>query len=180
LLALTRKTDYALVALAELARGGGQQASARDLSERSGVPVRMLTNVLNQLTHQGFVVSSRGSNGGFRLAKEPGDISVAALIEAIEGPMRLALCCSEGSASASAESECRIESTCHIKEPMQRLHAKLRHFLEQITLRDLVGDTENARKRLHIVANVSGCGCSTDHRKRTKTGESLAKGEIST
>ncbi len=139
MLSFTRKTDYAIVALAHMARNGSGRWSARDLAERLEVPVRVLTNILNQLTHHGLVVSSRGTNGGYRLARRPEKISLASLIEAVEGPIRLTRCCPVG--FEVDEPDCDRVHGCLVKEPLQTLHASFRGLLEQITVRDLACNT---------------------------------------
>ena len=70
MLSLTRKADYALVGLVDLARRTPGKASARQIAESSGVPLPMLMNILKELLAGGLVCSTRGVNGGYRLAKE--------------------------------------------------------------------------------------------------------------
>ncbi len=94
MLLLTRKTDYALLALASLARQTPTGASARGLAERLKLPLPVLRNILKQLTSRGVLKSTRGTRGGYRLARSPHHITLAQLLEAIEGPMLLARCCS--------------------------------------------------------------------------------------
>ena len=139
MLSLTRKTDYALVALGAMARHGWGTISAQDLSRRLGVPARLVTNVLNQLKHCGLVQSTRGSRGGYGLAKPAERITLTELIEAIEGPIRLAKCC--GAEGEFDEDRCRLEESCLMKEPVRRLHVHLRDFFSQVTLHDLAWNT---------------------------------------
>lgn len=135
MLLLTRKTDYALLALASLARQTPSGASARALSERLSLPLPVLRNILKQLTSRGVLKSTRGTRGGYRLARSPHQITLAQLLEAIEGPMRLARCCSvpEG----EEEPECRLEESCLIRGNMRRVHASLMQFLDEVTLAQL-------------------------------------------
>lgn len=139
MLSLTRKTDYALIALAELARSGQRPVSARDLAERLGVSGRVLTNVLNRLTHHALVFSTRGVNGGYTLSKHPSEVTLASVIEAVEGPVYLARCCP--SEDLVDDQGCRLEASCVIKEPMRRLNGRFKDFLEQVMLSELVSDT---------------------------------------
>lgn len=144
MLSLTRKADYALVALAELAQRGEETLSARRLADAVHVPLPVLTNVLNQLLHNGLVISIRGSQGGYRLARDAKQINLAEVIEAIEGPARLAQCCGDsGGLSISAHAEeqaCNLESSCRIKAPVQRVHQSLRQFLSGIPLSQIAFD----------------------------------------
>ena len=83
----TRKTDYALVALAGLAHEDAAPASARDLAEQFHLPLPVLRNILKLLTMHGLLISTRGPNGGYRLAREPRKITLRQVIEVIEGPL---------------------------------------------------------------------------------------------
>lgn len=132
MLSLSRKTDYALVAMADLARRCPATTSARDMARRLNLPLPALQNILTQLAHHELVVSIRGPRGGYRLSRSPEKISVAELIEAVGGPLRLTLCCSDG--SGSVEDECQMESKCAIRDPVRKVHNLLRHCLAQITL----------------------------------------------
>ncbi len=135
MLLLTRKTDYALLALASLARQTPAGASARGLAERLKLPLPVLRNILKQLTSRGVLKSTRGTKGGYRLARSPQEITLAQLLEAIEGPMRLARCCSEP--EGKEEAECRLEESCLIRGNMRRVHASLMQFLDEVTLAQL-------------------------------------------
>ena len=138
MLSLTRKTDYALVALADLARRESGVSSARDLARRLQVPLPALTNILNGLTHSGLVRSVRGVNGGYRLAKRPGEITLGELIEAVEGPIKLTRCCSD---AIDVDSQrCDLEDSCDLRGPLHRVQASFKRFLSQVTLLDLAWD----------------------------------------
>lgn len=142
MLLLTRKTDYALLALASLARQTPAGASARGLAERLKLPLPVLRNILKQLTSRGVLKSTRGTRGGYRLARSPQEITLAQLLEAIEGPMRLARCCSvpEG----EEEAECKLEESCLIRGNMRRVHASLMQFLDEVTLAQLAEEDSSA------------------------------------
>lgn len=131
-LSLTRKADYAVVALADLARRGTVRASARDIAASTSVPLPVLTNILHQLLHHGLVSSAMGSKGGYRIAKPASEISLAEMIDAIEGPFKLAVCC--GPSAECEDDSCDLEDNCQIKEPVRRVHVSLRQFLSQVTL----------------------------------------------
>lgn len=134
-LSLTRKTDYALLALVDMVRSGSMKVSARVLSERLDVPLRVLTNILSQLTHHGLVSSTRGVKGGYSLAKDPAEISVAELIAAVEGPMRLTACCADPQDGQGRL--CRAVDECHLTEPIRKLQDNLIGYLARVTLEDL-------------------------------------------
>ncbi len=132
---LNRKTDYALAALTDLAKSNNGGASARDLSQRLQLPLRALTNILNQLKHRGLVSSIRGARGGYRLARNAKDISLAEVIEGVQGPIRLTLCCSDPRDEENGD--CDREELCEVKDSMRIVHAGLRASLGRISLEDI-------------------------------------------
>lgn len=151
-LSLSRKTDYALVALAHLATHSDTRSSARGIAEKYGLPQPALMNILNQLTHEGLVSATRGAKGGYRLARDADRITLAELIDAVEGPVRLALCCSESEAPMDPP-ECEIASACPVKVPIRRVHDMLRQFLHQVTLAQLVADARDNPVALGLPAS---------------------------
>ncbi len=134
MLTLTKKTDYALIAMAFLADRPGQCCSARQIAAPYGMKLPVLMNILKTLHRRKLVGSVRGSKGGYRMAREPEQISLADLIEAVEGPIRFVHC-----ADKDADDACIGD--CPIRGPILRLHRQLSRFLETTTLADLVGGT---------------------------------------
>ncbi len=135
---LTRKTDYALVALAGLARRGGEAASARDLADQLDLPLPVLRNILKVMATQGLLTSSRGPSGGYRLAKLPREISLAEIVKVIEGPVQLVKCCP--TESDGRDHGCQLEDSCLIKLNIGRVHERLMRFLHEVTLDQIVPD----------------------------------------
>jgi Rrf2 family protein len=136
LLALTKKTGYALIAMAHLAgldRGG--LSSAREIAEVCGVPLSLLMNVLKELAAAGYVESIRGSRGGYRLSRSPEDVNLADLVMVIEGPVRLSDCLLEG----VNDHECSgsAMARCPVADPVHRVQRKLRDFLKNMTLAEI-------------------------------------------
>ena len=85
---LSKKTDYALMALQYLAsKGASGVVSARAIAERFDIPLDLLAKILQQLAHQGLVAARKGIHGGYQLARPALAISVADVAEAIDGPM---------------------------------------------------------------------------------------------
>lgn len=140
MLALTKKTDYALVALWQLSRREGGVQSAREIASSSGIPQPMVTNVLKHLAQAGIVTSSRGASGGYGLARPVDRISLHEVVEVIEGPTHL-LRCMHG-AEAGDDGSCELSGRCPIRLPAQRVHHRFKHFLESVSLRELFRDEE--------------------------------------
>ncbi len=148
---LTRKTDYALVALAGLARQ--PSASARDLAGQLHLPLPVLRNILKVLATHGLLVSSRGPSGGYRLARPPQDISLADIVEVIEGPVQLLTCCPPQ--SDEAVPRCRLEDSCLIKLNVGRVHDRLLAFLHDVTLDQIPPDTAPAASTVTTLRSES-------------------------
>ena len=140
MLSLTRKSDYALVALTTMAGRAADTVSARDLAERHGLPLPLLRNVLKQLAGAGLIVSERGVSGGYQLARRAEQITIAEMIDAIEGPAELTRCCGAQGRSATGES-CSMESSCPIRRPIARINDLIRGVLEAWTLAHLHANT---------------------------------------
>src|SRR3954466_6539610 len=84
---VTAKVDYALRALAELAAADGATVKGDQLSQAQGIPLKFLENILAELRRAGLVGSQRGAEGGYRLQRAAGTITVADVIRAVEGPL---------------------------------------------------------------------------------------------
>ncbi len=139
LLALTRKTDYALVAMVALAESAPGSRSARDLSDSLLLPAAALRNILKDLARAGLLESTQGSAGGYRLPVPADRVTLASIVRAIEGPVRLVPCCTPG-VPADAEA-CRREDSCRIKSVVRTLNDRLAGFLAEVTLADLLAET---------------------------------------
>lgn len=138
MLSLTKKTEYALIALCHLARTEESVVSARDIAAKYGVPLPLLMNVLKTLHQSGQVQSARGAHGGYRLAMPADQIKLVDLVEAIDGPVRLVRCVTP---LPAGEEGCELTRTCPIRRPVNRLHEQLRNFLAGVTIADLAFDS---------------------------------------
>ncbi len=132
---LTRKTDYALVALAGLVRCEGHSKSARDLAVELHLPLPVLRNILKRLTTWGLLTSTRGPSGGYRLARPAREITLAQVVGVIEGPVQLVRCCPIP--DGEDKPRCQLEDSCLIKGNLQRLHESLMEFLDHVTLAEI-------------------------------------------
>jgi Rrf2 family protein len=89
---VSRRTDYAIRILLELARSGGAPVSARTIAERQEVPYAFARGIGRDLVSAGMVESTRGVNGGFVLVRDPEGLSVLEIVEAMQGPVSCAVC----------------------------------------------------------------------------------------
>mgnify|MGYP006311025971 CR=1 FL=1 len=143
MLGLTRKTDYALVALARLAEAqqfDGQALSARQIADQYDLPAPLLMNVMKDLQRAGVVTSTRGARGGYLLAADPDEIPLSDVIEAIEGPIALVPCCCEGDNGNGNGQQCTLEPRCPVSGPINRLQQRLAEFFQGVSLGDLLNE----------------------------------------
>ncbi len=164
MLALTRKTDYALVAMVALAESAPGSRSARDLSDRLRLPAAALRNILKDLARAGLLESTQGSAGGYRLAVPADRVALASIVRAIEGPVRLVPCCTPG-VPADADA-CRREDSCRIKSVVRTLNDRLAGFLAEVTLADLLTETATPGAD-RASADDSGAGAESHHNQPT-------------
>lgn len=132
MLRISKLTDYATVILGALAQDADRQQTSAAISERTGIGAATVSKLLKQLHRAGLVSSTRGLHGGYQLAKPAGDISAAAILDALEGPMALTDC-------SAGEGHCGIEATCRVSHAWQRVNVAIRRSLDEITLAQLAG-----------------------------------------
>jgi Rrf2 family protein len=113
MLRLSKKADYALMAMAHLARKPGS-SSAREIAELYGIPTELLAKVLQRLTQRGLLTSLQGTRGGYQLSRPPVSISLADVIHAIDGPVAVTAC-------SSHAGRCGQFDTCTVRNPLRRI-----------------------------------------------------------
>ncbi|CDG33684.1 SUF system Fe-S cluster assembly regulator [Parasaccharibacter sp. TMW2.1882] len=128
MLRLSKLADYATVVLVRLGVRG-DLATAASLAQETGVPEPTVAKLLKGLAAGGLVVSFRGARGGYRLAEELADISVARVISVVDGPICVTACC-DGK-------ECAHGETCGLSGQWDMVNAAVRQALETITLADM-------------------------------------------
>ena len=150
--ALTKKCDYALIALSHMTRSGNAVCSAREVASLYHLSPALLMNVLKGLTRRGLVRSSRGAKGGYALAEEPEDIALARVIEAVEGPLRVARC--KPHDQAANGQNCDLADTCPLRSPVRRVQGKLEEFLSKITLAEIAMEWPEVAPEAQLAAGV--------------------------
>ena len=97
----------------------------------TGVAVPTVSKLLKLLGRNGLVTSTRGANGGYRLAGDPNDISAADIIDALEGPVSITEC-------SASDSQCEHEGVCSVGGAWQRVNIAIRRALDDVSLSDLL------------------------------------------
>ncbi len=131
MLRLSKLTDYGTVLLAHLAANRGSVCSAADVATATGIAVPTVSKLLKLLGRNGLVTSTRGANGGYRLAGDPNDISAADIIDALEGPVSITEC-------SASDSQCEHEGVCSVGGAWQQVNVAIRRALDDVSLSDLL------------------------------------------
>lgn len=136
MLKLTKKADYGLIALRHLAVNvRDSSASAKEIADTYHIPLPLLSKVLQKMARTGFLRSEHGTNGGYRLARDPRTISALDVIKAIDGPIILTSCFTE-------QGECGQSQRCTVREPLRKVHESILGLLAGITVYDMAEDDE--------------------------------------
>jgi len=131
---LTSLADYAVVMMAAAARHGGDaRLSAALLAGETGVPLPTAQKLMGRLAAAGLLTSARGTGGGFLLAREAQGISLADIIEAVEGPIAMTNCI-EGTTH-----DCALEGSCRVKPHLHAVNGAVRGALAAVSLQTLSG-----------------------------------------
>src|SRR6266853_1391973 len=146
MLRMSRLTDYATVLLAALAGEPGRVQTAASLAEQTRIAAPTVCKLLKQLQRAGLVISTRGLHGGYQLARPAAQISAAAIIDALEGPVALTDC-------SAGHGNCEIEDTCRVGRVWQRLNLAIRRALYDVSLAQLAG-LDAAPARLPALARA--------------------------
>ena len=131
MLRVTKLTDYATVILAALASAPDRVHSAAELADLARLEPPTVAKVLKPLAQAGLVESFRGASGGYRLARPADEISLIAIVEAIEGPLGMTECSGE-------HSNCEHESHCGVQTHWRRINDVIAEALGDITLADML------------------------------------------
>ena len=131
MLRLSKKTDYGLLALNYLAsEAPAGVASARVIAEKYEIPVELLAKVLQQMARVGLVAAQKGAHGGYKLGRAASTISLADIVEAIDGPLAITAC-------GRNEDPCDQFGSCTVRDPLGRVKDKILTVLQTTTLAEM-------------------------------------------
>jgi FeS assembly SUF system regulator len=141
MLKLTKKSDYGLIAMKHLAEQGSRGAcSAKDVAEAYGLPLEALAKILQRLARAKLVAPQRGTNGGYKLARDASAITAFEVIQAIEGPLFITSC-------VTLRGACGQNVRCTVREPLQRISRSIEEVLSRITLSEMAPESPAAKER---------------------------------
>ena len=135
MLRLSKKTDYALLAMRYLAsRSEPGAVSAREVSEAHDIPAELLAKVLQRLVRAGLLASHQGIKGGYGLARKAESISIAEVIQAIDGPLAVTACSED-------DHSCDQYARCNIRDPLWRIKDRIAGVLAATSVAELTETT---------------------------------------
>ena len=136
MLRLSKKADYALIAMKHLAQhaDAGTSTSAREIAELYRIPIELMAKVLQRLVRTGLLVSTQGTRGGYTLGRRSSDISVADVIQAIDGPLTVTACSTE-------KNDCEQYSRCSIRDPLWQIRERIVEALDTVSLAEMAADS---------------------------------------
>jgi len=146
MLRLSKKADYALMAMKHLAQksSGAPSTSARDIAEQYDIPIELMAKVLQRLVRTGLLVSTQGTRGGYTLSRAASTISVADVIQAIDGPVTVTAC-------STQKNDCEQYRKCSIRDPLWQIRQRIVAALDTVTLAEMATDNLAAAAPVAVV-----------------------------
>ncbi len=129
----SRKIEYGILALQYIALNPERVVSAKEISERLGIPFEFLSKTLQQLMKKNLIISQQGLKGGYVLSKKAKDISLMDVINALEGNASIVECFILKNGLS-----CERLENCSIRNPMTKIQSKLTKVLNATTLEEVV------------------------------------------
>jgi Rrf2 family protein len=138
MLRLSKKSDYALISMKHLAMrpDGGGSSSAREISESYDIPLELLAKVLQRLVRARLLVSVQGTHGGYRLGRNAALISVADVIQAVDGPVTVTACSED-------DHNCDQYTKCSIRDPLWKIKNKILESLNTVSVAEMAADVDS-------------------------------------
>lgn len=148
MLRLSKKSDYALMAMKHLAmRQDAASASAREIAEAYEIPLELLAKVLQRLVRARLLVSVQGTRGGYRLGRPAAMIPVADVIQAVDGPVTVTACSPD-------DHRCEQYSKCSIRDPLWKIRGRILEALTTVTVADMT-EPEPAASGTPLVSRMT-------------------------
>ena len=128
---ISMKTDYGLIALKHIsAQENVNLINAKEIAGKFNLPPNLLAKILQNLAHSGILEAQKGSGGGYRMARDPGGVSLTEIFESIEGPVHMVMC-------TSTSGCCSLEDRCTVKNGLVNLENKFAEFFNSVMLSDV-------------------------------------------
>jgi len=129
MLKLTRKLEYALIALRHMQTKGELLSTTKEISDMYTIPQELLAKTLQKLAREKIIQAVKGPRGGYRISADANTINMTRFFEILEGPVGLMDC--------YFDTDCIQLNTCNIRSPINRINDSIRSMLNQMTLADI-------------------------------------------
>jgi FeS assembly SUF system regulator len=153
MLRLSKKADYALIAMKHLAQKASALAnsaatstSAREIAEQYDIPIELMAKVLQRLVRTGLLVSTQGTRGGYTLSRASASISIADVIQAIDGPFSVTACSTENN-------DCEQYGKCSIRDPLWQIKERIVAALGTVSLAQMAQEQVTAEAPVAVMRN---------------------------
>lgn len=137
MLQMSKRSDYALLALSHLAVAASTQPdrllNTKEIADQYEIPVELLAKILQILARNGLVASHPGPTGGYRLIKKASEITVAQVVTLVDGQVSILHC------TSGPESDCKQFDHCTIRNPLVEIESRVRSLLDQISIDEISG-----------------------------------------
>jgi len=145
MLRLSKKADYALMAMKHLAqKGGAPSTSAREIAEQYDIPIELMAKVLQRLVRRGLLISTQATQGGYMLSRSSESISVADVVEAIDGPFTVTACSSE-------KHDCEQYGKCSVRGPLWQIRERIVAALGTVTIAEIANENVATASAVAVV-----------------------------
>jgi Rrf2 family protein len=152
MLKLSKKADYALMAMKHLAEHADQgSCSAKDVAEAYAIPPEALAKILQRLARAGLLHSQHGMNGGYTLARPAHGISAYEVIRVIDGPLFITSC-------ITVRGECGQTERCTIREPLRKVNQSIEEVLKKIRIADMTESTDAPSESKKVLGDLVTLG----------------------
>lgn len=129
---LNRKVEYSLMALKHMSRKvPGELTSAKEVSDSYHAPFDATARVMQLMAQKGWLKSEQGATGGYQITKDLSKLTLADLMEVIQGPTQITKCMGK-------EEPCEMQVSCNIISPVANLNLRLNDFYKSVTLKELL------------------------------------------
>lgn len=132
MLRLSKKVEYALLALHHMSADSADVFTVKEMAEHFGISFELLAKVMSSLAKAGIVKSSQGVHGGFTMARPADQVSIRDVLDAVQGSQQRLVEC-----GSHPEQSCTIESACTIKHPLMKLQAVIDQAMASMAIADL-------------------------------------------
>lgn len=150
MLRVSRLTDYAAVVMACIAAHPNDVLSTAQIADETRLELPTVSKLLKSLGHAGLLESFRGVNGGYRLARPAGAITLAEIVEAMEGPIGMTEC------GVVAEGHCGREAQCCVRGSWQRISSVLDNALRAVSLADMLRPSSGSHEATVDIGTLKG------------------------